>query len=51
MFIRIKDAYDTLVEYGMNYKFSFQAEDIRKGTDYESGEFWRNHFGDDPIWG
>ncbi len=51
MFIRIKDAYDILVEYGMNYELSFRAEDIRKGTDYDSGEFWMNHFGDDPIWG
>lgn len=51
MFIRIKDAYTILVEYGMNYKLSFRAEDIRKDTDYESGEFWMKHFGDDPIWG
>jgi hypothetical protein len=50
-FIRIKEAYDILVEYGMNYELSFRAEDIRKGTDYDSQEFWMAHFGDDPIWG
>jgi len=50
-FIRIKEAYDILVEYGMNYELSFRAEDIRKGTDYDSREFWMAHFGDDPIWG
>jgi len=50
-FIRIKEAYDILIEYGMNYEMSFRAEDIRKGTDYDSREFWMAHFGDDPIWG
>jgi len=50
-FIRIKEAYDILVKYGVNYELSFQAEDIRKGTDYNSREFWMNRFGDDPIWG
>ena len=50
-FIRIKEAYDILVEYGMNYELSFRPEDIRNSTDYDSGEFWMEHFGDDPIWG
>jgi len=50
-FIRIKEAYDILIEYGMNYELSFRAEDIRKGTDYDSWKFWMAHFGDDPIWG
>ena len=49
-FIRIKDAYNILVEYGMNYELSFRAEDIRKGTDFDSREFWMSRFGDDPIW-
>jgi len=50
-FIRIKEAYDLLVEYGMNYELSFQAEDIRESTGYDSREFWISRFGDDPIWG
>jgi DnaJ-class molecular chaperone len=50
-FIRIKEAYDILVEYGMNYELSFQAEDIRENNDYDSQEFWMSRFGDDPIWG
>jgi DnaJ-class molecular chaperone len=50
-FIRIKEAYDILVEYGMNYELSFDAEDIRKGTEHDSREFWMSRFGDDPIWG
>ena len=51
MFIRIKEAYDILVEYGMNYELSSGQKISGKATDYESGEFWMNHFGDDPIWG
>ncbi len=50
MLIRIKEAYVILVEYGMNYELSFKAEDIRKGSEYDSKEFWMSHFGDDPIW-
>jgi hypothetical protein len=50
-FIRIKEAYDILVNYGMNFELSFRAEDITTGTDYNSREFWMSRFGDDPIWG
>ena len=50
-FIRIKEAYTILVEYGMNYELSFHAEDIRVGTNYDSREFWKSRFRDDPIWG
>ncbi len=50
-FIRIKEAYDILVEYGLNYELSFQAADIRKSKDYDFQEFWMSRFGDDPIWG
>ena len=50
MFIRIREAYDILVEYGMNYEISFLAEDIREGTHYDPCEFWKARFGDDPIW-
>ena len=50
-FIRIKEAYDILVNYGMNFELSFRAEDIKTGTDYNSREFWMSRFGDDPIWG
>ncbi len=50
-FIRIKDAYDILVDYGMNYELSFRPVDLQQGTDYNSREFWMSRFGDDPIWG
>ena len=49
-FIRIKDAYDILVDYCMNFEISFRPEDIRKGTGYDSKEFWMSRFGNDPIW-
>lgn len=49
-FIQIRQAYEILVEYCMNYEISFRPEDIRKGSEYDSREFWMSHFGDDPIW-
>jgi hypothetical protein len=33
----------------MNYEMSFQKEDIRKGTGYDSREFGMTRFGNDPI--
>ena len=50
-FIRIREAYEILVEYCMNYELSFAKKDLRPGTDYDSREFWMSRFGDDPIWG
>ena len=49
-FIRIRQAYEILVEYCIHYEISFRPEDIRKGSEYDSREFWMSHFGDDPIW-
>jgi hypothetical protein len=50
-FIRIRDAYQILVEYCTNYQISFKPGDIHKGSEYNSKEFWMSRFGDDPIWG
>ena len=50
-FIRIREAYEILVNYCMNYEISFRQGDIRKGNGYDSKEFWMSRFGDDPIWG
>ena len=48
-FIRIRQAYEILVDYCMNYEISFRPEDILKGSGYDAREFWMTHFGDDPI--
>ena len=50
-FIRIREAYKILVDYCMDYEISFRPQDIRKGTGYDSREYWMSRFGDDPIWG
>lgn len=50
-FIRIREAYELLVDYCMNYEISFEPGEIRHGTSYDSREFWKSRFGDDPIWG
>ena len=51
MTIRLKEAYDLLVSYGMNYSFSFRMEDLKKDREISSDEYWTERFGDDPIWG
>lgn len=50
-FIRIEEACTVLVGHGMNVKLSFNAEDVRNVSEYDSRECWMSHFGDDPIWG
>ncbi len=51
MFIKIQGAYDLLVEYCMNYKISFQDEDILKDISIMAGNDGMERFRDDPIWG
>lgn len=49
--IRINDAYDVLIEYCMNYEFSFRPEDLNGYTVENSVDSWMARYGDDPIWG
>ena len=49
--IRINDAYDILIEYCMNYEFSFRPEDIKGNVIENSIDSWMERYGDDPIWG
>lgn len=51
MTIRLKKAYDLLVEYCMNHSFSFRIEDLAKDLEQSPADFWMERFGDDPIWG
>lgn len=51
MMIQIKEAYELLIEYCMNYQISFRPEDCNKATLKGSMEYWYERFGDDPIWG
>jgi preprotein translocase subunit Sec63 len=44
-------AYRLLVRYCTNYRFSFAPEDIAASVGTTPQEYWREHFGDDPIWG
>ena len=46
---RLIAAYETLVSYCRDYRFSFAEEEVAK---YLSGEdWWLRRFGDDPLWG
>jgi preprotein translocase subunit Sec63 len=49
--IRINDAYDVLIEYCMNYEFSFRPEDLKDYTAENPVDSWMARYGDDPIWG
>lgn len=51
MTIRLKKAYDLLVDYCMNHAFSFRIEDLSKDLEQCPADFWMERFGDDPIWG
>jgi hypothetical protein len=51
MTIRVKMAYDLLVDYCMNHTFSFRIEDLAKDLEQSPADFWMERFGDDPIWG
>ncbi len=48
--VALTQAYDVLVRYCMNYRFSFAPEDLAGSVKTSPQEYWREHFGDDPIW-
>jgi len=49
--IRLKAAYDLLVDYCTNYVFSFRIEDLEQNLEKSPADFWMERFGEDPIWG
>lgn len=51
MTIRLKRAYDTLVDYCMNHPFSFRIDDLSRNLEDAPADLWMERFGDDPIWG
>ena len=44
-------AYGLLVRYCTNYRFSFDPEVVAATMERTPQAYWREHFGDDPIWG
>jgi preprotein translocase subunit Sec63 len=51
MTIRVKEAYDLLVDYCMNHAFSFRLADLAKDLERNPADYWTERFGEDPIWG
>jgi preprotein translocase subunit Sec63 len=49
--IRINDAYGVLIDYCMNYEFSFRPEDLKVAATGNPVDSWMERYGDDPIWG
>jgi curved DNA-binding protein CbpA len=50
MTIKLKEAYDILADYCLNYEISFRPDEIRQNIKKIPTEYWIDHFGDDPIW-
>lgn len=50
MTIRLKDAYDILINYAMNYPISFRTEDLAEELGQIPADYWTRRFGNDPIW-
>ena len=49
---KITQAYSVLIEYSENCVIDFSGENIsKKGTKRDQEEFWKEHFGSDPLWG
>jgi len=48
MTTRINVAYETLMAYCEQYKYSFSKEEVHKYL--PSDEWWMERFGNDPIW-
>lgn len=51
MTILLNEAYNLLIDYCMNYKFSFRLEDLNKNVEKNPAELWMERYGNDPIWG
>ena len=51
MTLRLREAYDLLVDYCMNQRFSFRIEDLAKDLEQNPAGYWMERFGNDPIWG
>lgn len=43
------EAHKLLVNYCKNYCIPFNVEEIENNTPFD--EFWKKHFGNDPLWG
>jgi preprotein translocase subunit Sec63 len=48
---KIIEAYNIIMTFCYNYKFSLGKEDVEKMTIDDPEGFWNNKFGHDPLWG
>lgn len=51
MVIQLNEAYALLVDFCMHYPIPFREENYANRDISYSMQYWREHFGDDPIWG
>ena len=48
---KIIEAYEIIMAYCSQYKYSFKPEDIKRKREKGYDELWTEQFGNDPIWG
>jgi len=48
IFVRIQEAYNLLMEYMNEYRYSFSAEEVKRQYPEEA---WREIYQNDPTWG
>ncbi len=44
-------AYELIVEYIEDYKFSFNEEEVKKNIPVDRQNWWVDMYGEDPLWG
>ncbi len=44
-------AYEIIVEYIENFKFSFKEDDVKKNLPVDRHDWWVDMYGEDPLWG
>lgn len=48
---KVIQAYEIVMDYCYNYRFSFKKEDLEKNRQLDPEEFWHKRFGQDTLWG
>ena len=44
-------AYEIIVEYIEDFKFSFSEEDVKNNLPVDRHDWWMDMYGQDPLWG
>lgn len=48
---KLISAYELIVEYIADYKFSFEEDDVKNNLPVDRDSWWAEMYGEDPLWG